>query len=165
MQFTWVWVKGHARRRKQPLDFTWEESLNDYADILATEAREASSRQTALLARFSSFVANLRSRKTSKSLIAALQAGAMAWAEQREPPTMEGLNLLENRLGDLIWLAYTEQTSLGWNVLFLGFWVTFGQLAQEEQFCMYPSREVQDTGEIWAAYYQLWFYDTFEALW
>ena len=30
---------------------------------------------------------------------------------------------------------------------------------------MYRSREVQDTGEIWAARAQLWFFDTFEALW
>jgi ribonuclease HI len=281
MQFTGVWVKGHARRRKKPLDFTWEESLNDYADILATEAREvrstpdsshwpeqqisiegprgrisgrldheirycctatdilsywqqrfhwsktqvnsieldgtraaskklrpemaqriqrlrcgwlpvntresrsdpdrvsgcsacstanlvpetvnhvfqctAPSRRTALLARFSSFVANFRSRKTSKSLIAALQAGATAWAKQRELPTVDSLNLPENRLGNLIWQAYTEQTSLGWNVLFRGFWVTAWQLAQEEQFCMYRSWEVQDTGEIWAAHSQLWF--------
>ena len=289
MQFTWVWVKGHARRRKQPLDFTWEESLNDDADILATEAREvrstpdsphwpeqqisiegprgrisgrldheirycctatdllsywqqrfqwsktqvnsidldgtraaskklrpdtarriqklrcgwlpvnsresrsdpdrvsgcsacstvnlvpetvdhvfqctAPSRRTALLARFSSFAVDFRGRKTSKSLIAALQAGATAWAEQREPPTVESLNLPENRLGDLIRQAYIDQTSLGWNVLFRGFWVTSWRLAQEEQFRMYRSREIQDTGEIWAAQSQLWFYDTFEALW
>jgi hypothetical protein len=125
----------------------------------------APSRRTALLARFSSFAVDFRGMKTSKSLIAALQTGATAWAEQREPPTVESLNLPENRLGNLIWQAYIDQTSLGWNVLYRGFWVTSWRLAQEEQFRMYRSREIQDTGEIWAAQSQLWFYDTFEALW
>ena len=54
--------------------------------------------------------------KTSKSLIAAIQSGAMAWVEQREPPAMESLVLPDNpRLGDLIRKAYAEQTSIGWN--------------------------------------------------
>jgi hypothetical protein len=94
----------------------------------------------------------------------ALQAGAMAWAEQREPPSTESLNLPENQLGNLIWQAYAEQTSLGWNVLYRGFWVSSWRLAQEEQFRMYRSREIHDTGEIWAAHAQLWFSDTFETL-
>ena len=89
----------------------------------------------------------------------------MAWAEQCDPPPVESLNLPTNKLGDLIRLAYAEQTALGWNVLFRGFWVTSWRLAQEEQFRMYRSREVKDTGEIWAARAQLWFFDTFEALW
>jgi ribonuclease HI len=37
---TWKWVKGHARRRKKPSEFTWAENLNDQADALATEARD-----------------------------------------------------------------------------------------------------------------------------
>jgi hypothetical protein len=58
----------------------------------------APARRTALLARFSAFVADFRSRKTSKSLITALYAGARAWAEHRDPPNVESLNLPENRL-------------------------------------------------------------------
>jgi hypothetical protein len=125
----------------------------------------APARRTALLAQFSSFVVDFRSRKTSKSLITALYPGAIAWAEHRKPPNVESLNLPANRLGELIRQAYIEQTSLGWNVLFRGFWVTSWRLAQDEQFSMYRSREVHDTGEIWVAHAQLWFFDTFEALW
>ena len=103
--------------------------------------------------------------KTSKSLIAAVQLGAMAWVEQNEPPAAESLVLPVNRLGDLIWKAYAEQTSLGWNVLFRGFWSSSWRLAQEEQFRMYRSQELNDTGVRWAASAQMWFFDTFEALW
>jgi hypothetical protein len=38
-------------------------------------------------------------------------------------------------------------------------------LAQEEQFWMYRSRELQDTGEQWAAKAQMWFFDTFKTIW
>jgi hypothetical protein len=103
--------------------------------------------------------------KTSKSLIAAIQCGAMAWVEQREPPAADSLVLPANRLGDLIRKAYVEQTSLGWNVLFRGFWTSSWRLAQEEQFRMYRSRELNDTGERWAANAQMWFFETFEVLW
>jgi hypothetical protein len=30
---------------------------------------------------------------------------------------------------------------------------------------MYQSRELNDTGKRWAASAQMWFFDTFEALW
>ena len=40
MQFSWIWVKGHARRRKKPSEFTWAETLNDHANRLATAARD-----------------------------------------------------------------------------------------------------------------------------
>ena len=80
-----------------------------------------------------------------------MQLGAMAWIEQREPPSAESLEVLNNRLGNLVRQAYAEQTEMGWNALFRGFWVTLWRLAQEEQFRMYRSREVNDTGEWWAA--------------
>jgi ribonuclease HI len=289
MRISWEWVKGHARRRKQPSEFTWAETLNDHADLLATTAREVRSRldsphwpeqlisiegprgrisgrldheirycctatylllywqqrfhwsttqvntidlegtrasskkthadmaqriqklrcgwlpvnsreaqldpdrvsgcsacstanlvpetvdhifqctaqlrRTAILKRFSSFFVYFRSMKTSKSLITTIHSGAMAWVEQREPPSAESLALPDNRLGSLIRKAYAEQTSLGWNVLFWGFWSSSWRLAQEEQFRMYRSREIQDTGERCAASAQMWFFDTFEVLW
>ena len=89
----------------------------------------------------------------------------MAWIEQRDPPAVESLDLPVNRMGKLIRQAYMEQTSLGWNVLFRGFWSTSWRLAQEEQFRMQRSRERQDIGELWAASAQVWFFDTFELLW
>jgi ribonuclease HI len=290
MQICWEWVKGHARRRKKPTEFTWAESLNDHADILATAARDvtvksasphwpeqqisfdgprgrisgrinheirycctatdllsywqqrfnwsvsqvnsidlegtraastkmrvdiarriqklrcswlpvnsrearfdpdqvsgcsacssanlvpetvdhifpqctAHLRRNKLLERFSSFSAYFRSLKTSKLLIAAIQSGTLAWAQQREPPAAESLVLPENQVGELIQKAYDEQNSLGWNILFRGFWSSSWRLAQEEQFRMHQSRELNDTGKRWAASAQMWFFDTFEALW
>ena len=38
LSIKWVWVKGHAGRRKKRHNFTWAEVLNDHADCLATEA-------------------------------------------------------------------------------------------------------------------------------
>ena len=103
--------------------------------------------------------------KTAPSIITAIHTGAVAWVEQRDPPSVDSLNLPCNWLGQLTRQAYMEQTSLGWNVMFRGFWTTAWRLAQEEQFRMYRSREGQDTGERWAARSHLWFYDTFNLLW
>jgi hypothetical protein len=56
-------------------------------------------RRTAILEWFSSFSVYFWSMKTSRSLIAALQSGAMAWIEQREPPAAESLVLPEPARG------------------------------------------------------------------
>ena len=106
-----------------------------------------------------------RSMKTATSIISAIQMGAVAWVKQRDPPSVDNLNLPHNWIGQLTRQAYIEQTSLGWNVLFRGFWATSWRLAQEEQFRTYRSRERQDTGDRWAARAHLWFYDTFNLLW
>jgi hypothetical protein len=91
-----------------------------------------------------------------------MQIGALAWIEQRDPPSADTLDVPDNCLGTLVRQAYKEQTTLGWNSLFRGFWVKSWRLAQEEQFRMYRSREMSDTGERWAARAQMWFFDTFE---
>ena len=125
----------------------------------------ATTRRRAALDRFSSFYSHFRSLKTAKPLIAAMQTGALAWIEGKDPPAVDTLDFPESQLGDLIRKAYLEQTSLGWNVLFRGFWVTKWRDAQEEQFRMYRSRELQDTGEQWSAKAQTWFFEMFELLW
>jgi hypothetical protein len=56
--------------------------------------------------------ANFREWKTSKLLIHALHSGALAWIQQREPPSVASLNLPATTLGDLISRAYIEQTAL-----------------------------------------------------
>jgi hypothetical protein len=61
--------------------------------------------------------------------------------------------------------AYHEQCDLGWNVLFRGFWTKSWRQAQEEEFAHMRGRELQDTGERWAAKTQLWYYDLFEFIW
>jgi hypothetical protein len=103
--------------------------------------------------------------KTASSLISAMQTRALAWIEQRDPPSEDTLDVPDNCLGTLVKQAYAEQTVLGWNSLFRGFWVKSWRLAQEEQFRMYRSREMTDTGERWAARAQMGFFDTFELVW
>ena len=82
-----------------------------------------------------------------------------------EIPEVESLGLPDTVLGRLIAAAYTDQTLLGWNVLFRGFWAKNWRLAQEEQFRLYRSRERQDTGDRWSGRAQMWFIALFESLW
>ena len=103
--------------------------------------------------------------KTSRHLISALQSGATAWLEGKEIPPVTSLDLPQDKLGRLIAQAYTDQTTLGWNVLFRGFWVKNWRLAQEEQFQLYHSREWQDTGDQWSGSAQMWFIELFESIW
>ena len=67
--------------------------------------------------------------KTANPIISALQTGALAWVEGTATPLVDSLTL-----GELIHHAYQEQSSLGWNVLFRGFWSSSWRLAQEHQF-------------------------------
>jgi hypothetical protein len=69
-------------------------------------------------------------------------------------------------LGDLISRAYIEQTSLGWNVLFCGFWSISWRHAQEYKFAASPYHwGFQDNGEDWAGRAQLWMFDLFDLVW
>lgn len=94
----------------------------------------ATSRRKAVNDAFSLFYPNLRECKTSSLIIGALKTGATAWIEGTLPPDVESLNLPDNAIGRLTARAYEEQTNLGWNVLFRGFWSHSWRLAQEEQF-------------------------------
>ena len=106
-------------------------------------------RRSAILQRFSDMSANFLKWNTSKYLIRALHTGALAWIEQREPPPVESLHSPETHLGALISRAYNEQTSLGWNVLFRGFWSISWRQAQELEFANSSStRGFQDTVKI-----------------
>jgi ribonuclease HI len=122
-------------------------------------------RRRAILDRFTSFYSYLRSLKTAKPLISALQTGAIAWIEGRSIPPVSTLDLPNSRLGNMIATAYIDQTALGWNVLFRGFWVSTWRDAQEVQFSLQRSRELQDTGERWSAKAQTWFFEVFELIW
>ena len=39
LKITWSWVKGHAKNKKTAAEMTWQETMNDEADTLATAAR------------------------------------------------------------------------------------------------------------------------------
>ena len=126
----------------------------------------ATSRRTAIGEAFTTrFRAKLREFKTADCIIAAIKTGALAWIEEKEIPTVESLNLPDTEVGRLTKRAYTEQSALGWNVLFRGFWATSWRLAQEEQYRSKQCHEKQDTGEQWSARVQMWFIELFESLW
>ena len=107
----------------------------------------------------------MREFKTSECIIKALQTGATAWIEDNDIPCVESLNLPTTEIGRLTARAYEEQTSLGWNVLFRGFWSQSWRLAQEEQLRLLTIGDLQDTGDRWSVRAQMWFIELFETLW
>jgi hypothetical protein len=108
----------------------------------------------------------LTSWKTSRSVIQALHSGALAWIEGQAIPDVEALNLPDSTLGKLVHKAYVEQTSLGWNLLFRGFWSISWRTAQEYEFSHSTlQRERSDNGESWASRAQVWMFDLFDLAW
>ena len=122
-------------------------------------------RKKALRDRLATLHYDFRKWKTSELLIQALTLGATAWAEGNEIPSVLSLHLPDTVLGRLIARAYVDQTSLGWHVLFRGFWANSWRHAQEHQFSISRGRERQDTGDRWARQVQSWFIKLFELLW
>ena len=125
----------------------------------------ATHRRRAIRERFASFHSHFREMKTHKLLIHAIQTGALAWIEGNPAPPIESLSLPDSVFGRLVAQAYTEQSSLGWNVLLRGFWTKTWRAAQDMEFQRITCRERQDNGERWAGRAQLWFYDLFEYIW
>jgi hypothetical protein len=105
--------------------FHWSESQVALVDLLGTQKalvkmspdaqRRAQKLRCGWLQKFQEW-------KTSKTLIKALHSGALAWIEGREIPDVAELALPSTTMGQLVRKAYIEQTSLGWNLLFRGFW-------------------------------------------
>ena len=126
----------------------------------------ATSRRKAISEAFTTrFRVKLREFKTAECIISAIKTGALAWIADTEIPTVESLNLPDTEVGRMTARAYKEQSDLGWNVLFRGFWAKSWRLAQEEQYRQKKCCERQDTGEQWSTRVQMWFIDLFEALW
>ena len=123
------------------------------------------SRRRAVAERFEALHDEFRAWKTSEIIISTIRAGAMAWVEGKATPSLSSLNLPDTTLGRLTAKAYLDQTLLGWNALFRGFWASSWRLAQEHQFTCYPIREKHDTGDRWAGLAQSWFISLFELLW
>jgi ribonuclease HI len=123
-------------------------------------------RRHAMRDRFDGMTKTFRSWKTSTFVINALRSGAWAWIEDNPPPNVETLNLPDSPLGQLVHKAYVEQTSLGWNLLFRGFWTTSWRTAQEYEFSnSIHNRGFTDNGENWAGRAQTWMFDLFELAW
>jgi hypothetical protein len=69
-------------------------------------------------------------------------------------------------LGKLVPKAYEEKTSLGWNLLFRGFWSISLRKAQEYEFSHSPlHRGRTDNGESWVSRAQAWMFDLFDLAW
>ena len=125
----------------------------------------SSHRRAALRARFDEMSKVFREWKTSRHVISALRTGAWAWVEGNEIPSVESLDLPDDEVGRLTRQAYIDQTALGWNVLFRGFWSESWIYAQEAQFQQYRSRDRQDSGDRWAGKAQRWIFSIFELIW
>jgi ribonuclease HI len=95
-------------------------------------------RRKAMLDRLADMSKKFRQWKTSTTLIAALHSGASAWIEGGATPDVAELHLPDSTLGRLVHQAYVEQTSLGWNLLFRGFWSISWRKAQEYEFSSSP---------------------------
>jgi hypothetical protein len=122
-------------------------------------------RRAILQRKFATLRFDFRVWKTSEHIITALLAGARAWYEGREIPSVESLGLPMDTVGQLVAQAYLDQAALGWNALFRGFWATNWRIAQDAHFNELRSGERQDSGDRWAGKAQRWFYSLFEALW
>jgi hypothetical protein len=73
------------------------------------------------------------------------------------------LALPSTTMGQLVRKAYVEQTSLGWNLLFRGFWSISWRKAQDYEFSMSPFHQGHtDNGESWACRTQVWMFDLFD---
>jgi hypothetical protein len=60
-------------------------------------------------------------------------------------------HLPDSPLGQLVHRAYVEQTSLGWNLVFRGFWTISLRTAQEYEFTHNPLQHgFTDNGASWA---------------
>ena len=136
-----------------------EETVDHIFLCSATARRRLVSQHLELLPPF------LRKRKTAPAIIVAIRAGATAWITGSSIPTLESLNLPDSCIGRLVAAAYSEQTSLGWNAFFRGFWTTKWRLAQEAHLNIITDRGPYDTGESWSGKAQNWFFDLFELLW
>jgi hypothetical protein len=109
----------------------------------------------------------LRNHKTAPSIIdASIHAGATAWIITGSSiPTLESLNLPDSCIGRLIAVAYSKQTSLGWNAFFPGLWTMKWRFAREAHLNIITNRGPYNTGESWSGKAQNWFFDLFELLW
>jgi hypothetical protein len=119
-----------------------------------------------MLDRLADMSKTFRPWKTSTMLIEALHSGAVAWIQGWDIPDVDELKLPPSTMGKLVYKAYVEQTSLGWNLLFRGFWSSAWREAQDYEFSQSPfQRGRHDNGESWAGRAQAWMFDLFDLAW
>lgn len=97
--------------------------------------------------------------------ITAISVGAQAWAEGRNIPPVNTLNLPDTAAGRLSTLAYDKQSTLSWNIFFKGFWSASWHLAQEAHLRADPGQKITDTSARWSGKTQLWCISLFVSVW
>jgi hypothetical protein len=97
--------------------------------------------------------------------MSALHAGILSWLDGSAQPSLESLNLPDTEAGRWTARAYSEQSALGWNVFFRGFWSTSWRFAQDAYFHTVPIRSKVDNAEVWTGRALAWFFALFDAIW
>jgi hypothetical protein len=117
-------------------------------------------RRDAMHDRFEGMTKTFRSWKSSHLVIDALRTGALAWIDGNPAPAVGTSHLPDSPLEHLVRRTYVEQTSMGWNLLFRGFWTISWRTAQEYEFSHGTlQRRFTDNGASWAGRAQMWMFD------
>jgi hypothetical protein len=125
----------------------------------------SSSRKQLVGLRLTALPTEFAAMRTAECIASAILTGARAWADGIETPPVESLDLPNTLTGRLTAQAYDEQSSLGWNTFFRGFWTESWRLAQEAHLTADPGRIPNDTSARWSGKAQLWFITLFETVW
>lgn len=125
----------------------------------------SSTRKQLVGLRLTALPAEFAVMRTAECIASAILTGARAWADGAEPPPAESLDLPNTLTGRITAQAYDEQSILGWNNFFRGFWTESWRLAQEAHLTADPGRTLNDTSARWSGKAQLWFITLFETVW
>jgi hypothetical protein len=102
---------------------------------------------------------------TVAQIVDGMYAGATAWSEGKEIPSSETLTVTDNDVRRLVRTAYREQSELGWDVFFCGFWTNSWRGAQDAHWKRVGKAGSFEKGESWSGKAQLWFFEFFDYLW
>jgi hypothetical protein len=101
---------------------------------------------------------------SAQLLAEAMYAGAWAWIRGEQIPPPETLDTSDDAAGSLILQAFEEQSTLGWNVFYRGFWTSTWRMAQEAYGAKVGKNGSFETGESWSGKALNWFFDFEEYL-
>ena len=112
----------------------------------------------------------LSSLHTSKYIRRLLNIGMMAWVQGKGTPALSEFHLPDSTLGRLVACAYQEQSEIGWNLAFRGFFSHSWRAAQEIYLAHESSRGEEPCryardGTMWMASLVSWIFDTFTEVW
>ena len=172
------WLPTNSRLNMIQMEY---EDVSPYCSACAPETSEtidhvlqcpSHARRQATQAQFTDLRDKLSDWNTPEHVTRAIIEGATHWLRGETVPAVGDLHLPDCEVGTTVKRAYLEQTCLGWQTFFRGFWsVTWGKAhdahirAQDltEQREHHKSRRL--TGDIWAAKAQHWIFSYFETIW